>query len=447
MFYNDVFNEIISHLNINDSFHYGITCKTYYKYWNNSKKGILLNKHSLLNHQIKTINWIFSQEKNQKDGIINLETGAGKSCIISYLANSSEKMTAIVVGPLLAENWIRDIKKFYDTKVINFSDIGKNINKIELALKSSRILKDIELTNILITRTPIYYMTKYKIILFDKHSFFHHWKKEYEYLFDRIVVDEIHNISNQSDMLNIISRINIHKWGLTANKITKTAFKQKKYNIFAKEKSQIINLKIDVNKSIPNFIDIPFTSESSKYIIRTFKKNTRNMEFEKFGANEIKKLITVYNKILEHDIVANEIYLFIKNLKLSNNRIVIYTSNEDIVYKMFVLSNDNDNDNDNFYRDFLGYGANTIENKISQFLNKRSNILFLPFRYNEGLNFDDVDNLIIVGMPATYSIFCQIVGRVNRIGFKKANLYYFHSSEPFDSTFMKKYVEKYTIEK
>ncbi len=434
----DVVTEITQYLNIRDIKSFCISCKNYHQFHNIVTRVPLIRSQLML-HQIDAANWCLSKENKNENMILNLDIGSGKTSVMCYLASKSKKPSILLCTPSLYSNWITDSKKLFGDRVkfVEMNIITNYIASMNILRENAMILKlpvpvEISIEDILSLNTIIYIdtisFTRYFYILQKKlGNIGNH--------FERIIFDECHNIDINSEYYNILKyHVNIPIIGLTANNISS---KNKICDIFKKNNKLNIfkSAKLDYKtNNTPNFINL--STPLIDVIISGFYNRLIEENTDKYVGPDGYLIRSKIKNLFIRDL------RYYNSIPPANLRLVDILETRTIIYKK----------DKNVALPAL-YGLPTINKRnnniiISDFNEGRINTMISYFKYSDGINYSNVDSLIILGIPETYPKFKQIVGRVHRYGMNKTNIYYLCSTDKdmLDNQIMEKYISKYLKE-
>lgn len=435
MFPADVVYEICKHTNLGDALSLCLTSKMYTSLIPNIRT-VRLAQGQLLPHQINCVAWCFQNEAAGKNMIINIDTGSGKTGIVAYMAKQTKLPSLLVARSELYDNWKQDCDKLYGKdaiKIVNLYDLRKFYIDYCLARKSARILGitigKLRLENILL---------RYNLVFIDIATFDDRYSwlvaKNCQNLFSRIIIDECHRLSHGTDYYDSLLQNPLIKIGLTANNIKPTA--SQKYNIFRNPDGRFSIYNNDSqfkqqvkSQTIPQFINIIVENSVSKMLHQNYTKYlTLNQEKIVDSKGELStaaaKRLTIQcsGKMLEQ--IRGSLNLD----QLLSSRCVVYAND------IYWVNAD------------IGVSSKSQHRLINEFNNNLHNSIALPFSLSDGINFKNVNNLIILGIPSNYPKFKQIVGRVHRMDMEKANVYYASTFDGLDHHIIKKYIDRYNTE-
>lgn len=471
-------------------------------------------EYKLYDYQHEVIDWMNEIKTNNingsQGGIINLKMGYGKCLIaLEYIRQNKIKPNLIICSKTLINEWENQIKKFYKKKTFKYIIFHKSNKKIENYTVEDLKKYDI----ILITYTTILYIDKYlegfhkKYIEIDNDTHMLEIKKNtkklskniklkgehelvkginliYSIVFENVICDEIHNISNfktktfksiyslasnyrfgltgtlirnkKTELITIIKYLNVDDYNYPFYWTKKLIIKEEYFKLFKEITYEIVlpELKINIKKikfnkdekmiyeiytnKIKNIID---ENDQSSYIqIIALFTRLRQICLSINLINLNRNSINQYKKILK---IRNHPNIYCDDCKCKYNRRLITNFDNSKYEEIKEIINDIKERKEKIiiFSSFTSYlkllnkelngtillSEDSIEkrsNKIKEW-KKNETILLLNYKIgSEGLNLIEANNIILCDTWWNVSLEQQAIARVYRNGQnKKVNVY------------------------
>lgn len=256
----------------------------------------------------------------------------------------------------------------------------------------------------------------------------------WENIFSRIVIDECHNVSHSTDYYSILLQSPLIKIGLTANDIKLNG--SKKYNIFKNADGRFAIYRNDgefkqqvKSQTLPEFINIIVEDSVSQRLLQKYTDHlTKNQADIVDSKGDVSVTAAKRMTIQCSGKILYQIQDLLDLSQLLSSRCIVYSNS------IHGIGAD------------IGVKCKREQRFIDDFNNGVYNSLELTFNLSDGINFKNVSNLIIFGIPTNYPKFKQIVGRVHRLGMDKPNVYYATTFNGLDHHIMQNYINRYITE-